>query len=87
MLSLLLTLQSPPADPPHSYDGLARQLAVAIPRIEASVTVDGVLDEPVWLSAARLVGFSQYRPVDGRPATDSSTGFLENPVNGRSREF
>ncbi len=72
MLSLLLTLQSPPADPPHSYDGLARQLAVAIPRIEASVTVDGVLDEPVWLSAARLVGFSQYRPVDGRPATDST---------------
>src|SRR6266704_3588930 len=72
MLSLLLTLQPPPADPPHSYDGLARQLAVAIPRIEASVTVDGVLDEPVWLSAARLVGFSQYRPVDGRPATDST---------------
>ena len=72
MLSLLLTLQSPPTDPAHSYDGLARQLAVAIPRIEASVTVDGVLDEPVWLSAARLVGFSQYRPVDGRPATDST---------------
>src|SRR5437899_5217391 len=72
MLSLLLPLQSPPADPPHSYDGLASQLAVAIPRIEASVTVDGVLDEPVWLSAARLVGFSQYRPVDGRPATDST---------------
>jgi hypothetical protein len=34
--------------------------------------VDGVLDEPVWLSAARLVGFSQYRPVDGRPAMDST---------------
>src|SRR3989454_3315866 len=72
MLSLLLTLQSPPTDPAHSYDGLARQLAVAIPRIEASVPVEGVLDEPVWLSAARLVGFSQYRPVDGRPATDST---------------
>src|SRR5436309_12480918 len=71
MLSLPLPLQSPPADPPHSYDGLARQLAVAIPRIEASVTVDGVLDEPVLLIAARLLGFSQYRPVDGRPATDS----------------
>ncbi|HEY6208563.1 MAG TPA: DUF5916 domain-containing protein [Gemmatimonadales bacterium] len=73
MLPLLLALQSLRGpDPPGTYDGLARQLAVAIPRIEASATVDGVLDEPVWLSAARLVGFSQYRPVDGRPAMDST---------------
>jgi len=34
--------------------------------------VDGALDEPVWHRAARLVGFSQYRPVDGRPAEDST---------------
>jgi len=73
VLALLLALQSLRGpDPPGTYNGLARQLAVAIPRIEASATVDGVLDEPVWLNAARLVGFSQYRPVDGRPATDST---------------
>src|SRR5207244_2860299 len=33
---------------------------------------DGVLAEPVWSRAATLTGFSQYRPVDGRPADDST---------------
>src|SRR5437879_12154994 len=69
MLALLFALQS--ADPP-TYSGLAKQLAVAIPRIAADARVDGVLDEPVWQRAARLIGFSQYRPVDGRPAEDST---------------
>ena len=32
--------------------------------------IDGVLDEPVWRQAARLNGFSQYQPVDGRPAAE-----------------
>ena len=41
---------------------------VAPPRIEASVAVDGVLDEPVWNRAARLGAFTQFSPVDGRPA-------------------
>jgi hypothetical protein len=54
------------------YDGRARQLDVAIPRIDASATVDGRLDEPVWREAALLTGFSQYRPVDGLPAADST---------------
>src|SRR5207302_656892 len=69
MLALLFALQS--ADPP-TYSGLAKQLAVAIPRIAADARVDGVLDEPVWQRAARLIGFSQHRPVDGRPAEDST---------------
>jgi len=41
---------------------------VTIPRVEETVEVDGRLDEAVWSRAARLGGFSQYRPVDGRPA-------------------
>ena len=69
MLPLLFALQS--ADPP-TYSGLAKQLAVPVPRIDATARVDGVLDEPVWRRAARLAGFSQYRPVDGRPADDST---------------
>src|SRR3989442_7420183 len=72
MLALLLVLQSGVADPP-SYDGLKQQLAVAVPRFETDAHVDGALDEAVWARAARLVGFSQYRPVDGRPAEDSTT--------------
>jgi hypothetical protein len=55
-----------------AHDGQARALNVAAPRLEAQARVDGALDEPVWRRAARLTGFSQYRPVDGRPAEDST---------------
>ncbi len=50
----------------------AQAPTVTIPRVEAATTVDGVLDEPVWREAARLDGFHQYRPVDSRPAEDST---------------
>lgn len=46
--------------------------SVRIPRIETEIVVDGVLDEAAWNQAARLDGFKQYRPVDGRPAEDST---------------
>src|SRR5256886_11143242 len=69
MLALHFALQS--AEPP-TYSVLAKRLVVAIPRVEAGARVDGALDEPVWRRAARLAGFSQYRPVDGRPAEDST---------------
>ncbi|HEX4601310.1 MAG TPA: DUF5916 domain-containing protein [Gemmatimonadales bacterium] len=73
MLRLLFVLQSAvPGDSARVYNGLAHQLNVAVPRIEATVKVDGVLDEPVWRRAAVLTGFSQYRPVDGRPAADTT---------------
>src|SRR5687768_5442801 len=45
---------------------------VTVPRIDAETTVDGVLDEPAWTRAARLSGFSQYEPVDGRPAEEQT---------------
>jgi hypothetical protein len=45
--------------------------AVTIPRLEAEeISVDGVVDEPVWEQAVRLTGFHQYQPVDGRPAQE-----------------
>jgi hypothetical protein len=50
----------------------AETLEVAVPRLEAQVTVDGVLDEAPWASAAVLRGFSQYSPQDGVPARDST---------------
>ena len=54
------------------YRGLAGETHVAIPRVEQAVDIDGSLDEPVWASAAILTGFSQFTPVDGRPAEDST---------------
>ncbi len=43
---------------------------VPIPRIEAEIEIDGHLDEAPWAAAARLGGFSQYQPVDGRLAEE-----------------
>ncbi len=68
MLLLLALLQ----DPGPVFDGRLKQTEVRIPRVEATVTIDGALDEAVWGSAARLTGFTQYRPIDSRPAADST---------------
>ncbi|HEV8303718.1 MAG TPA: DUF5916 domain-containing protein [Gemmatimonadales bacterium] len=72
MLPALLLLLQTAGDPPRVYDGRSHQVDVPLPRIEATVRIDGVLDEAVWGRAARLTGFSQYRPVDSRPAEDST---------------
>jgi hypothetical protein len=68
---LLFVLQSAGAQQPV-FDGHLRQLDVRVPRVETTVRIDGVLDEDVWRQAALLTGFSQYRPVDSRPAEDST---------------
>ena len=54
------------------YHGRAGQLSARIPMSDATITVDGMLDEPVWRTAAILTGFSLYAPVDQRPAPDST---------------
>ena len=72
----LLALAIAQSDSGPSYDGRARQLRVQIPRIEETVAVDGALDEPVWARAARLTGFSQYQPVDSRPAEERTEVFV-----------
>src|SRR5262245_32981648 len=60
------------APPGQSYDGTGRP-AVHIPRIaNPAVAVDGSLDEPVWSQAARLTGFHQYQPLDGRPSDEET---------------
>lgn len=57
---------------PHVYNGRAGDIHVALPKIDATVVVDGNLDEPVWQQAPLLTGFSLYTPVDKRPAPDST---------------
>ena len=52
------------------YNGRANRIHVDVPRIDATANIDGNLDETVWARAARLTGFSQYQPVDGRPAEE-----------------
>ena len=73
ILPLLLSLVAPAAaEAPPSYSGRESQVRVEIPRIEEQVKVDGILNEAAWERAARLVGFSQYAPVDGRPAENET---------------
>jgi len=54
------------------YNGRRNEIAVRPPRLTAEVRLDGELSEPVWGQAALLTGFSQYRPVDGLAADDST---------------
>ncbi|HEY4101724.1 MAG TPA: DUF5916 domain-containing protein [Gemmatimonadales bacterium] len=60
-----------PGDP-HVYAGRAGQTAVKPPRLDGAATIDGVLDEPQWQQAAILTGFSEFTPVDGVAASDST---------------
>ncbi|MEP7347892.1 MAG: DUF5916 domain-containing protein, partial [Gemmatimonadaceae bacterium] len=61
-------------DPPTGgvFHGRNRQLEVLIPRIDASITVNGALDEAPWTQAALLTGFSQFQPTDQLASTDST---------------
>ena len=54
------------------YIGTEKNLKVSVPRIEAAIEVDGVLSEGPWEQAARLAGFSQYAPDDGRAARNAT---------------
>ena len=65
-------------DPPAAavYSGRNGQIAVRVPRIDAGIAIDGTLDDPVWQRAAILTGFSEYSPLDGLPAEDSTEVFV-----------
>ncbi|HEY7393678.1 MAG TPA: hypothetical protein VH559_02475, partial [Gemmatimonadaceae bacterium] len=72
LLPFLAAFQLAAAQPPRVYNGRQGQIRVSPPRLEATIQVDGALDEPVWNQAALLTGFSMYQPADGRPAPDST---------------
>ncbi|HKS04809.1 MAG TPA: DUF5916 domain-containing protein [Gemmatimonadaceae bacterium] len=62
-----ITLRAAPV-----YHGRQRQTELALPKVTGTVRIDGVLTDSAWQSAATLTGFSQYAPVDGMPAADST---------------
>ncbi len=64
LLAILLALHQ------SAQDTVVVPYSVTIPRLEATVTLDGRLDEPVWRQAAVLDRFHQYQPVDSRPAEE-----------------
>ena len=58
--------------PDNPYHGRSGQLQVATPRTSAEIRIDGNANDAAWAGAALLTGFSQYTPVDGVPAADST---------------
>src|SRR5262245_12977475 len=40
-----------------------------VPKFSASPTIDGKLDDDIWKSAVKLVGFNQFQPGDGVEAS------------------
>ena len=68
--TLLLALAQ---DSAAGFSGRENRIRVPVPRGPApgaQIAIDGRLEEPVWSQAARLTGFSQFQPVDGRPAEE-----------------
>jgi hypothetical protein len=72
LLGLFQTLTGAPVAPGATYSGRAHAIHARAPRFDSDVRIDGVLDEPVWSTAARLSGFSEFSPKDGLPAEDST---------------
>ncbi len=68
LLALLIAIQDTTG---RTFPGRGAP-AVQIPRLEATATIDGDLSDPVWSQAARLTGFSQFQPVDSRPAEEET---------------
>ncbi|MEP7382874.1 MAG: DUF5916 domain-containing protein [Gemmatimonadota bacterium] len=59
------------AQAPRDYPGRGAP-TVTVPSATQVITLDARLDEPAWDEAARLTGFSQYQPVDRRPAVEAT---------------
>ncbi|MBI4521856.1 MAG: carbohydrate binding family 9 domain-containing protein [Gemmatimonadetes bacterium] len=72
LLALGAPLQAQSGQGATAHSGAAGSIAVTPPRLDTAIVVDGELSELPWSHAALLTGFSQYRPVDGRPAEDST---------------
>ncbi len=74
LLPLLTALQvaASQTPPPRVYNGRAGETDIHAPSFDARAQIDGRLDEDVWSGAAVLTGFSEYQPVDQRPAPDST---------------
>jgi hypothetical protein len=70
LLLLVAALDSTP--PALAYDARAGHIAVAVPRLDAHIAIDGTLSAPEWRQAALLTGFSEYQPADGVPADDTT---------------
>jgi len=73
MIGILFALSVVSTSDTLVFNGRSGDLAVRAPRVESpTIAIDARLDEPEWANAAVLEGFTQYTPVEGREATQST---------------
>ena len=75
-LLIALSLVAPSVGPVADtlvFNGRAGDLAVRAPRFESpDISIDARMDEPEWSQAAVLEGFTQYTPVEGLAASQTT---------------
>ena len=59
-----------------SLDGVAAAKSVHISKINAKITVDGKLDEPVWQTIAPITEFTQTDPDLGKPISEKTEALI-----------
>ena len=64
------------APPTEAFGLLPGRPRVTPTRTEEPPEIDGVLDDVVWQTAARLTEFTQQQPLDGAPATEETDVYV-----------
>ncbi len=62
--------------PVESFGLVPGRPRVTPTRTDDPPRIDGVLDDPVWQTAARLTGWTQQQPLDGAPATEETDVYV-----------
>ncbi|MBI5597390.1 MAG: carbohydrate binding family 9 domain-containing protein [Elusimicrobia bacterium] len=58
-----------------------------IPRFEHAPKIDGLLDDPAWLQAARAPDLTQFRPNEGVSASERTVAYLGYDSNNLYAAF
>jgi hypothetical protein len=62
--------------PPEAFGLLPGRPRVTPTRTDQPPRIDGVLDDPVWRTAAHLTEFTQQQPLDGAPASEQTDVYI-----------
>jgi hypothetical protein len=63
----------PPSTEMVRYVGVAADIEVSTPSVAAAaISIDGRIDDAVWAEAALLEGFTQFQPIEGIEASQST---------------
>ena len=63
-------LESPVGPVADRYRGTFAEIEIATPAVEsANIDIDGRIDDAAWAQAALLDGFTQFKPIEGTPAS------------------